>query len=154
MALPRLCPFPDCYYCNLLGAAVPIADRCELCLDDWICDWCALAYGLSDPEATDMEVEASSDDEDCSGDEAVALPRPCPFPDCYYCSLMDAAVPIADRCDFCLDDWICDGCALEYDLSDPEDMDVEPDVSSDVDQIYGDEDLLDADTEDWGDGEV
>ena len=44
---------------------------------------------------------------------------PCPA-NCYFCSLMAPHVPVADRCPFCLDDWICDGCALEYDLTDVE----------------------------------
>ena len=45
------CPLPNCYYCNLMAASVAIADRCPDCLDDWICDSCALLYELTDVEA-------------------------------------------------------------------------------------------------------
>ena len=55
------------------------------------------------------------------------LPRslaamPCPLANCWLCHLTHFGAEIADRCPDCLDDWICDGCAFEYDLTDVEEL--------------------------------
>ena len=45
----------------------------------------------------------------------------CP-PNCYLCAVSAAHVSDALRCPFCLDDWLCDGCALWFDLTDVENV--------------------------------
>ena len=71
------CP-PGCYHCNLLADHVQIADRCPYCLDDWICDGCALEYDLTDVEAMieDVGVVAPDDDVEPVADSGSATAEP------------------------------------------------------------------------------
>ena len=74
---------------------------------------------------------------------------PCP-PDCYLCAVSAAHVSDARRCPFCLDDWLCDGCAIWFDLTDVEDVVQEDDsgvASSDQNWEFDDAELEETTTD-------